>query len=428
MRSPKEHLGKGSRQSLKPADLVILGFGIFLAIALRFSLFGFESADYDRFLSRWYDFIVTNGGFSAFKDAFSNYSPLYLYFLTLATYLPLPKLYAIKLVSIAFDFLLAFFVLLIVRLRYENRVVWISSFFAALFTPTVFFNSALWGQCDATYASMLVASIYFAIRRRPTLSLFFFSVALSFKLQAIFLFPLFIILLLKRRVPSYSFLIIPATYMVSILPAWLMGRPLLDLLMVYPSQTRLFPGVAQSASNWQQWGPNNWGQNASNWQSWARGDLAWDGPNLYQWLPNNPGLFEKPGLILAGLLVCLLCLFCWRSTVPFDRDMIVKLSLVSLLLVPFTLPEMHERYFFAADVVSIIYAFYWPKRFFIPILVVGASLLSYISFLFYHEELISAQYLAILMGVALIFTGVDLIKSLYLNMAEQLRWRQPSSS
>ncbi|HZB83260.1 MAG TPA: hypothetical protein VE288_10525 [Rubrobacteraceae bacterium] len=428
MRSSKEHLGKGSRQSLKPADLVILGFGIFLAIALRLSLFGFESADYDRFLSRWYDFIVTNGGFSAFKDTFSNYSPLYLYFLTLATYLPLPKLYAIKLVSIAFDFLLAFFVLLIVRLRYENRVVWISSFFAALFTPTVFFNSALWGQCDATYASMLVASIYFAIRRRPNLSLFFFSVALSFKLQAIFLFPLFIILLLKRRVPSYSFLIIPATYMVSILPAWLMGKPLLDLLMVYPSQTRLFPGVAQSASNWQQWGPNNWGQNASNWQSWARGDLAWDGPNLYQWLPNNPGLFEKPGLILAGLLVCLLCLFCWRSTVSFDRDMIVKVSLVSLLLVPFTLPEMHERYFFAADVVSIIYAFYWPKRFFIPILVVGASLLSYISFLFYHEELISAQYLAILMGVALIVTVVDLIKSLYPNMAEQLRWRQPSSS
>jgi Gpi18-like mannosyltransferase len=157
-------------------------------------------------------------------------------------------------------------------------------------------------------------------------------------------------------------------------------------------------------------------------------DLAWDGPNLYQWLPNDPGLFEKPGLILAGLLVCSLCLLCWRSTVLFDRDIIVKLSLASVLLLPFTLPEMHERYFFAADVVSIIYAFYWPKRFFIPILVVGASLLSYISFFFYNEELISSQYLAILMGVALIFAGVDLIKSLYPNLVEQLRNRQLRSS
>ena len=73
------------------------------------------------------------------------------------------------------------------------------SFFAALLAPTVFVDSALWGQTDSIYTSMLVASIYFAIRRRPILSLFFFSVALSFKLQAIFRFPLFIVLLLKRR-------------------------------------------------------------------------------------------------------------------------------------------------------------------------------------------------------------------------------------
>jgi Gpi18-like mannosyltransferase len=396
-----------------------LGLGIALAIALRLTIFGFESSDYRMFLSRWYDFIVSNGGFSAQQYAFSNYSPLYLYFFTLATYLPLPKLYAIKLISTAFDFLLAFFVLLIVRLKYENIAVWISSFFAALFTPTVVFNSALWGQCDATYASMLVGSIFFAIRRRPNLSVLFFAVALAFKLQAIFLFPLFIILLLKRRVPLYSFLIIPATYMVSILPAWLAGRPLIDLLMVYPGQTGLFPRVAQNAApNWHQGAPNSWGQHAAaNWHQWMPHDLAGDGPNLYQWIPNDPDLFEKPALIVAGVLVCVLCLLCWRSRVPFDRDMIVKMSLVSLVLVPFTLPEMHERYFFAADVVSIIYAFYWPKRFFVPLLVIGASLLSYISFLFYHEELISAQYLAILMGVALIVVVADLIKSLYPNLS-----------
>src|SRR5947209_7057448 len=95
-----------------------------------------------------------------------------------------------------------------------------------------------------------------------------------------------------------TFLIIPATYMISVLPAWLADRPLVDLLMVYPNQTHLFPGVGHSASNWQQWGANGWGQNASNWHQWATNDLAWDGPNLYQWLPNDPGLLEKPGLIV----------------------------------------------------------------------------------------------------------------------------------
>jgi Gpi18-like mannosyltransferase len=148
---------------------------------------------------------------------------------------------------------------------------------------------------------------------------------------------------------------------------------------------------------------------------------------LYQWLPNNPGLFEKPGITLAALLTGLLCLVCWRSTVPPDREVIIKLSLVLSLILPFTLPHIHERYFFVADVVSIIYAFYSPKRFFVPIVVGAASLFSYFPFLF-NETIIALWYMAILMGVALMVVAVDLIESLYPNLIEQLQWRQPDSS
>ena len=95
--SEQEHPAtKVSRRPFGPGVLATLGLGIFLAVALRLSLFGFESGDHRIFLSSWYDSIVSNGGFSAFEYDFSNYSPLYLYFLALATYLPLPKLYAIK--------------------------------------------------------------------------------------------------------------------------------------------------------------------------------------------------------------------------------------------------------------------------------------------------------------------------------------------
>jgi Gpi18-like mannosyltransferase len=398
MEPSRKHLAKVSHRSFNPGVLVVLGLGIFLALALRLSLFDFESFDYQWALSHWYDFIVSNGGFSALGYEFGDYTPLYLYLLTLGTYLPLPKLYAIKLISISFDLLLAFFVLLIVRLKYENKVVWISSFFVTLFAPTVFINSALWGQSDATYTSMLVASIYFAIRQRLNLSLLFFSIALAFKLQAVFLFPVFIVLFLKGRVPIHSFLIIPATYMISILPAWLLGRPLMELLLIYPAQAAHYK------------------------------DLTLNAPTLYQWLPNDL-LFEKPGLVLAALLAGLLCLVSWRSAVPLDGEMIVKLSLVSVLLLPFTLPHMHERYFFAADVISIIYAFYSPKRFFIPLVVGAASLFSYFPFLFGEDPTImnpdGLQYLAILMGAALIIATTDLIKRLYPNLLEQLRSESP---
>jgi Gpi18-like mannosyltransferase len=126
--------------------------------------------------------------------------------------------------------------------------------------------------------------------------------------------------------------------------------------------------------------------------------------------------------VFTGLLVFLLCLISWRSVVPLDGDMIIKLSLVLVLLLPFTLPHMHERYFFAADVISIIYAFYTPKHFFVPIIVGGASLFSYFPFLF-REEPIGLQYLTVLMGVALIVVVADWITSFYPNLIEQTHWK-----
>jgi len=156
--------------------------------------------------------------------------------------------------------------------------------------------------------------------------------------------------------------------------------------------------------------------------------LTLNAPTLYQWLPNDL-LFGKPGLVLAALLAGLLCLVSWWSAVPLDGEMIVKLSLVSVLLLPFTLPHMHERYFFAADVISIIYAFYSPKRFFIPLVVGAASLFSYFPFLFGEDATImnpdGLQYLAILMGAALIIATTDLIKRLYPNLLEQLSSESP---
>jgi len=80
--------------------LCSLGLMFLLAIALRVSLYHVETSDYTVFLSQWYDFIQTHGGFAALKYNFSNYNTPYLYLLTLATYLPIPKLVAIKTISV----------------------------------------------------------------------------------------------------------------------------------------------------------------------------------------------------------------------------------------------------------------------------------------------------------------------------------------
>ena len=112
--------GNVSQRPFRPAELPIWAVGILQAIIVRPSLLNFESVDYYDTLQPsdpyynpmtygdWYDFIASHGGFREFGYEFSDYSPLYLYLLTLATYLPLAKLYTIKLVPISFDLLLAF--------------------------------------------------------------------------------------------------------------------------------------------------------------------------------------------------------------------------------------------------------------------------------------------------------------------------------
>lgn len=113
-------------------------------------------------------------------------------------------------------------------------------------------------------------------------------------------------------------------------------------------------------------------------------------------------------------MIFLFCFVVYQSRVELERDIIIKLATVSAILTPFVLPHMHERYFFPADVLSIIYAFYFPGFFFIPILVISASFFSYLPVIFFNDLTpLLIPYLAVLMGIALIVTIVDLMRTLY---------------
>jgi Gpi18-like mannosyltransferase len=391
MSSLKTRLERVSSRIAALDNLIFFLVGLIIALVLRIRLFKIQSIDYDWFMSPWYDYIVSHGGFRAFKDDFSNYTPPYLYLLTLATYLPIPKLYAIKWTSVIFDFLLAALVALIVRLKYESKTILMLSFFITLFTPTVFFNSALWGQCDAMYTSALLAALYFIIRRRPVVSVIFLGVALTFKLQSVFLFPLFLILWLKKEIRMRVFLLIPAMYVLLVLPAWLMGRPFVDLLLIHKRHAG------------------------------AYNQLTLNAPNLYQWLVYHR-VIEKASLFFAMGVIFLFCFVVYKSRVELEKNIIIKLASVSAILVPFVLPHMHERYFFPADALSIIYAFYFPRFFFIPLLVISASFFSYLPVLFFNElKPTLIPYMAVLMAIALIVTMVDLVRTLYPGLRGEQR-------
>jgi len=339
-------------KTTRKMHIIILFILMIGSIAFRVLFINHDSNDMNRFLIRWYDYIKKYG----INIGFSNYPPLYLYLIALITYIPIPKIIAIKLISIFFDIIAAFSVFLIVRLKYRDSIIPVYAFMTVLIAPTVFVNSALWGQCDVIFTSFLLLSIYCLMTNKSELAFLCYGISFSLKIQAIFLFPLFLILLIKRKVKFLYFFIIPIVYFISIIPSYLAGRPLEDLLLIYLKQAGSYNKLTLNA------------------------------PNIYQMVSNDYfDLLYIPGIIFSLLIIGAMSFYFYKSKIEIDNEVIIIISILSVLILPYFLPKMHERYFFAADVLSIVLAYYWPKYVFVPIVVGLSSLTGYIPELIRNE-------------------------------------------
>ena len=66
--------------------------------------------------------------------------------------------------------------------------------------------------------------------------------------------------------------------------------------------------------------------------------------------------------MFAGGVVLIALFWIYRSKFELNDNIIITLSALFTLLVPFVLPHMHERYYYAATVVSVIFAVIQPRR------------------------------------------------------------------
>ncbi len=338
----------------------LLAVGILLAIMVRYPLLPFKSYDYIVALRPWYEFIASNGNFAALKYDFSHYNVPYLYLLATVAYFffDLHSLLAIKITSIIFDFVLAFFVYRCVRLKYRQPnedAIPILAALVALSMPTVVINSALWGQADAIYTAFLVACLYYLLAGRQAAAFIAFGVAFSFKAQSFFFAPFLLWLSVKKKV-NWRCVLSPMVYLISILPAWFIGRPLYDLLMIYPNQMAHYEYKRR---------------------------LSLNAPNLYQWIPNAYYDFYPVGMAFTAIVALGIAYFVFKSRVEITADRLVFLATFSVLIMPYLLPKMHDRYFFPADVIAIILAFYCPRYWYVPVVIGSVSALAYMPYLFY---------------------------------------------
>ncbi len=348
-----------------------------------------EPGDYTFFLKPWVEFIRSHGYWQAFRFEFANYSPAYLYFLLGIAKLGGEPLIPIKLVSICFEYVAAWFIGGIAYQKYkEDWVRWCALAVVPLL-PTVLINSSYWGQCDSVYASFLIGSIYFVLRKKPVLSILFLGISFSFKLQAVLLFPFYFVLLLKNRVKWYYFLLVPAVYLISLLPAYCAGRPLTELLSVFISQSEYYES------------------------------LSLQFPNLYMWISDDHYETVKWIGILFTFLFTLLMggLLAKKCRTELTNDYLVRLALLSAVIFPFLLPGMHERYMYVGDLLAVAYIMYFPRKFYNALGIPLISLFSYALCTSLNESLI--RYLGVPVTIFYICVIGLLIRDFYLSSLKE---------
>lgn len=306
-----------------------------LMVVLNLAAIPGTSRDLPKFVLPWYHHLIAHGRFHALAGNFSNYSPPYLYLLSLGSLADqwLGPFLIVKLISILGNILLGLCGYRLLTAFIPPRQAILPSL-AVPVLPTVLINGPWWGQCDALYAAPVILGVAELVRGRQATGLAALGLAFSVKLQAIFIAPLCLALLLKRRI-ALPYLAIPIlVYGMMMLPAWLAGRPAYDLATIYLSQADYYHDLSRSA-------PNLW--------------EYVHGLNLMRYetgLPIGLGL----GLLTFAALVSL-----GLSRLKLNRENILLLATASAVALPYVLPAMHERYFFLGEIFSYLLAIVLPS-------------------------------------------------------------------
>lgn len=281
-----------------------------------------------------------------------------------------------KLVSIFFDFVAAFAIMAIVYNQTKSMTKAVLGYGTLLLVPTILTNGAMWAQCDIIFTSFILWSLYFMLKDRPAMSMMFYGISFAFKLQTLFIAPLYLILWMKGKIKLKHFLFLPLMYVVGMIPALIAGQSFWELISVYFFQANGLMDIYA---------------------------LSHKFPNIYQLIGTDTFLFEyaDAGIwITLGALMILLYVFA-RKRYTFNTKLMLRMGMLLTMTVVFFLPHMHERYAVLVDVLAIIYLFVEPEKFYIPLLTILCSFAGYTIYL--AQNNIVPMYLYTIVFMLLMF-------------------------
>lgn len=360
------------------------------ALIIRIAFFSVKSNDYYIAYEVWINEIRSNGGLSSLGKDIGDNPPLYMTLVTLVSYLPFDPVVIVKLPSCLFDFVLAFAG---IRLAKQLGITHIGKkltlYAVILLNPLTLLNSSAWGQCDSIYSTFILLTLCAMCASRlwnpqspmessaqdPAKKAYgfwrsgdgiclLFSIALSFKLQAVFFLPVICLMWIvqKRTVlKPVQLLWVPIVYTASCIPMYLAGRSLKVMFKVY---------LGQANRNY--------------------GSLTLNYPNLYNLIGTwSEALYDSYyiyGMLLVLLLLITLFYQLYCRKVKLSGITLCKVTALSILVICFCLPLIHERYAYVAEILLLIIMIRQTKYIKIALITMLCTLFTYCTYLMQLER------------------------------------------
>jgi Gpi18-like mannosyltransferase len=349
---------RGSGHSVNPDDTpdesrrlaIAVAVGCtFVGLALRYLAREHATTDAVQYLIPWYVF-ARDHGVGGLGEAFTNYTPFYSYLLLIAAQLDWlgQPLSLVKAISAVFEFGCAIVVAQIVWRATRAPLRASLAFCGVWLAPTVIFNGAAWGQADSIWTFFTLLSVSLFMQGRN--GVLPFAVAFAVKAQGVFLGPFVLGMILRRKVHWAWLAAVPGVYVVLAIPVLVAGRPIDSVFRVYMDQADTFHRLTMNAANIWVFAPG---------------------------VPYTIGVVV--GLALGAACGLALSVFIMRSKRE-GPDFILLVACASLMLMPYLLPKMHDRYFYAFELASIALACLNPR--YLPFAVIAQvdGVLSYLGF------------------------------------------------
>lgn len=319
------------------------------------------------YVFKWLD-EIQQVGFTNFYKVDSDYSPLYLFFLALFSLLPAGKevsiagftffanrMYYLKSMFFLCDIGIAIGLALLVFEVTKDKTCAFISYMVATCLPVQFFNSAVWGNCDSMYFLCFVYILYALLKHNDFVAYLLVGVAFGLKLQSVFILPLLVFLSFSGRIKFYPVFMTVVGFALTLVPALLCGASLPECVSYIGKELGGYSKLTLGCAN------------------------------LWQLIDVNASALDvfnqaAPiiGLMLIGLFMAIVYI---RKIDLSDNGNLLCVATFLIAIVPFFLPHMHERYFYALDCLVVVYAFIRKKHYHLIALMQISSGIAYFHYL-----------------------------------------------